>query len=357
MNSRPLRYILHADLDAFYASVEENDHPEIKGKPVVVGGSAEGRGVVASASYEARSFGVRSAMPMRTAMRMCPQAVRMAPRFDRYHQVSEGIMSIFRDLTSLVEPISMDEAYLDISEQIPSVQSVEEVALDLKNRVLQETELVVTIGGGVSKTVAKIASQVAKPDGLLLIKPEEERAFMTSLDVGLLWGVGPKTASILNERGVETIGHLAACDEAWLRQAFGKRGPELIERALGIDNDPVIPNQETKSISAEETLLEDVSSEAFLRKRIEDQVDRVIPRLEEEGVKAKTVFIKLRLSDFTTFTRQTTLPAPTDDSRVVFQVACQLLQKELGQGRRFRLIGVGVSNFQESFQMALLPPA
>ena len=357
MNSSSLRYVLHADLDAFYASVEEKDNPEIKGKPVVVGGSAEGRGVVASASYEARKFGIRSAMPMRTAMRMCPQAVRRSPRFDRYHEMSQEIMNIFRDMTSLVEPISMDEAYLDISEQIPSVDSVGEVARSLKNRVKRETELVVTIGGGVSKTVAKIASQVAKPDGLLLIKPEEERDFLTPLDVDLLWGVGPKTASILKEQGVETIGHLATCDDTWLRESFGKRGPELIERALGIDNEPVTPYHETKSISAEETMTEDVSSEALLRKRIEDQVDRVVPRLQEEGVKAKTVFIKLRLADFTTFTRQTTLPAPTDDSKVVFQVACQLLKRELGPGRRFRLVGVGVSNFQESFQMALLPPA
>ena len=350
------RYILHADLDAFYASVEQRDNPEIKGKPVVVGGPPEARGVVAAASYEARRFGIHSAMPMRTAMKLCGRLVRVSPRFGRYHEVSRQVMGIFLGVTHLVQPLSLDEAYLDISEQV-APEKVGEVAAELKSRVTQETELVVTIGGGTSKTVAKIASQVAKPDGLLLVKGGEQKAFLAPLDVDMLWGVGPKTAEALRKHGISTIGHLAACDEGWLQLNFGKRGPEMSSRAVGADNEQVTPHQDTKSVSAETTMPVDVEKEAILLEQMERLAQGVAMRLRKEGLKGKTVSVKLRLSDFTTFTRQRTLPAPTDQVDSICGAASELLRRELSPGRRFRLIGVGVSNFRDDYQLSLLPLA
>ena len=258
------RYILHADLDAFYASVEQHDNPALRGRPVAVGGPPEARGVVAAASYEARHHGVRSAMPMRTALRLCPELVRVSARFDRYREVSQAVMGIFHDLTPLVEPLSMDEAYLDVSAQVPP-EHLEKTGRDLKARVREVTGLAVTIGGGTSKSVAKIASQQAKPDGLLLVAPGTEEAFLAPLEVSMLWGVGPVTTAMLNRMGIRTIAELAARDQEWLRKALGTRGPELQRRARGQDHDPVVPTRETKSVSAETTLAQDVSDASTLQ--------------------------------------------------------------------------------------------
>ena len=310
------RYILHADLDAFYASVEQRDSPELLGVPVVVGGPPETRGVVAAASYEARRYGIHSAMPMKTAIRLCADLVRVSPHFNRYREVSHQVMEIFRALTTLVEPLSLDEAYLDISEQVP-LDRVNEVARALKTKVGLETALAVTIGGGTSKTVAKIASQVAKPDGLLLVKPGEEMSFLEPLDVGMLWGVGPKTAEMLRKSGVDTVGHLAGCDEAWLRESLGKRGPELRARARGTDSERVTPHRDTRSVSAEVTMPEDMDQETALLELIDGLSHRVATRVRREGLKGKTIWVKLRVSDFTTFTRQSTLPAPTTELDVI----------------------------------------
>ena len=346
------RFILHADLDAFYASVEQQDNPALRGKPVVVGGPPESRGVVAAASYEARQYGIRSAMPMRTALNKCPDLVRVSPRFDRYREVSRQIMEMFRSLTPLVEPLSLDEAYLDISEQFP-VEKVEEVGRGLKATVRQDTGLAITIGGGTSKTVAKIASQVAKPDGLLLVGPGEECSFLAPLDVGILSGVGPKSGAVLSEHGVKTLGDLAACEEAWLRRAFGKRGPELKQRASGTDHHPVTPHREAKSISAEVTMPRDVDDAAVLREQIEELSRHVAVRLEREGLVGRTIFVKLRLADFSTFTRQATLPVPTNEVETVIRVANELLRRELRPGQKFRLIGVGVTGFRGLSQLAM----
>ena len=217
-------YILHADMDAFYASVEQRDNPALRGRPVVVGGAPEQRGVVAAASYEARKYGIHSAMPMGTAMARCADLVRVSPRFPRYHEVSRQFMEIFLSITDLVEPLSLDEAYLDISHAV----------LDMEVKV--ETHLAMTIGGGTSKTVAKIASQVAKPDGLLTINPGDEQDFLGPLDIGLLWGVGPVTVTTLKGYGIRTIGDLGVRDEQWLEGILGKRGAELRSAALGLDD-------------------------------------------------------------------------------------------------------------------------
>lgn len=357
MSERPAyRYILHADLDAFYASVERLDNPELEGKPVAVGGSASGRGVVASASYEAREFGVRSAMPMRTALRLCPSLVQAPPRFDRYHEKSEEVMRIFRNLTPLVEPISMDEAFMDVSQQARP-ETVAQVAEQLKGTVWRETGLTITVGGGVSKVVAKIASQIAKPDGIRLVEPGEEFDFLALLDVEMLWGIGPKSGAVLKEHNISTIGDLTKVDADWLQRIFGKRGPELKERAFGIDNSPVTPDHETKSVSAEGTTVKDIGDESLIREEIRERCSSVARRLQAEELKGKTVFIKLRLADFTTFTRQTTLATPTDDEETIFRTAWELTQRELLPRRKFRLFGVGVANFQTSFQLALVPPA
>ena len=348
------QYILHADLDAFYASVEQLDNPQYRGRPLVVGGPPEQRGVVAAASYEVRKYGVRSAMPMRTAMRLCPELVRVSPRFDRYHEMSRLVMDIFLELTPLVEPLSLDEAYLDISAEVHQ-ERVDRVAKDLKIRVKDKTGLVVSIGGGSSKTVAKVSSQLSKPDGLLLVKPGEEQAFLAPLEVGILSGVGPKTSEVLRGHGITTVGDLSGCNPGWLQQAFGKRGPELKERATGIDHSQVTPYRETKSISSEETMSQDVGEEMELVKRIEQMALGVASRLQRSGLAGKTVTIKLRLADFTTLTRQRTLHTPTSDPYVIAPVACDLLRRELHPERRFRLVGVGVSGFQEPQQLPLFP--
>ena len=347
-------YILHADLDAFFASVEQRDNPDLRGKPVVVGGPTESRGVVAAASYESRRYGIRSAMPMRTAFRLCPDLTRVSARFARYRQVSRQVMDVFRAVTPLVEPLSLDEAYLDISEEA-SPEEVESAAASLKAGVREETGLAITIGGGTSKTVAKIASQLAKPDGLLLVKPGEEREFLAPLDIDMLWGVGPKTAALLRRHGISAIGDLATCANAWLLQNFGKRGPELKDRALGVGNSQVTTHRDTKSVSAETTMSTDEGQEEVLMEHLEDLARRVAQRLQASGLRGKTVGIKLRLADFTTFTRQKTLPTPTDDADVIIHVARELFRREMRPGLKYRLLGVGVANFQTDFQLVLLP--
>ena len=347
------RYILHADLDAFYASVEQRDNPALRGKPVVVGGAPERGGVVAAASYEAREYGIHSAMPMGAAMARCADLVRVSPRFPRYHEVSRQFMEIFRSITHLVESLSLDEAYLDISHTVVDMAEIERTARHLKAMVKVETQLAMTIGGGTSKTVAKIASQVAKPDGLLMVRPGDEQGFLGPLDVGMLWGVGPKTETALKDYGIRTISDLGVRDEQWLAGILGKRGAELRSAALGLDDRQITPHRETKSVSAETTLATDVEDEATLTQELILLARQVAERLNRAKLRGKTVSIKLRLADFTTFTRQTTLQNPVSDEAAIYQAAMSLLSKELLRDRLFRLIGVGVSNFREDSQLPL----
>ena len=245
------RCIIHADLDAFYASVEQMDRPELRGKPVVVGGSPSGRGVVASCSYEAREYGVRSAMPMGRALRLCPQAIRVSPRFDRYGEVSGEVMAVFRSITPVVEPMSMDEAYLDVSNVVGHGIPPAEIARLLKIQVKGKTGLTVSVGCSTSKTVSKIASDLEKPDGLVLVEPGREREFLAPLPVLKLPGIGPSSERRLIEKGIATIGDLAGQTEPWAREVFGKRGPVLLTMARGEDLFPVVTEHSVKSISAE----------------------------------------------------------------------------------------------------------
>jgi len=343
------RYILHADLDAFYASVEQRDNPNLRGKPVVVGGAPESRGVVAAASYEARKFGIYSALPMKTAVRRCSSLIRVPPRFQRYKEISNQIFGLFKELTSLVEPLSLDEAYIDISEK----SDVREVAQTLKNKIKEMTGLAVTIGGGTSKTVSKVASQIGKPDGLLLIKPGYEKEFLSALKVDILTGVGPKTTILLNSYGVNTVGELAFCDLQWLKTNLGVRGPELRNRAMGIDNDPVSPDRETKSVSAEITLPKDVGELADIEGHLKELSEKVSDHLTRSRLKGRTVKLKFRLSDFTTFTRQSTLRLPTNDTNIIYDEVKKLFVREHREGRGCRLFGVGISNFGYNGQLPL----
>ncbi|HJX61383.1 MAG TPA: DNA polymerase IV [Dehalococcoidia bacterium] len=347
------RWIIHADLDAFFASVEQLDNPELRGRPVVVGGPPQSRGVVAAASYEARAFGIRSALPMVTALRLCPEAVRVPPRFERYGEISRLVMDIFRRFTPLVEPISVDEAFLDVTEAVQKghsaeLSSAEAMARAIKEQVRQEVGLTVSVGLASSLSVAKIASDMEKPDGLVLVPPGTEREFLAPLPVRSLWGVGPKTAERLAAESITTIGDLAERTEEWVRGLVGERGVDLIRLARGIDDSSVVVERETKSVSSETTFARDIGDPRALEDSLRDLARETAERLQRHGLKGRTVRVKLRLADFTTFTRQTTLAHPTDAFDTIHREAARLLARELIDGRRFRLLGVGVSSFAAS---------
>jgi len=349
------RHILHADLDAFYAAVEVLDNPALAGKSVMVGGDPENRGVVATASYEARAFGIHSAMPMKTAVRLCPHGIIVHPRFDRYRQMSRAVMDVFHEFTDLVEPLSMDEAYLDITELVDAGRLPLAIALDLKNRVHENTGLTLSVGAGTSRSVAKIASDLHKPDCLIVVAPGEEREFLAPLPVGKLWGIGPKTGQRLRADGIETIGDLAAQSTGWFQRRFGKRALDVRSKALGEDREPVHTERESKSVSAESTFATDLSGEDNLYPHLTRLAGRVAQHLEGKQLKGKTVTVKARLADFTTFTRQTTLPFPTGSDTVILETAWRLFSRELTPDRSFRLLGVGVSGFteEEEYQLPL----
>ena len=339
-----VRHIIHADLDAFYAAVEQLDNPELRGKPVLVGGSPDGRGVVATASYEARKFGVHSAMPMATAVRHCPDGIIVRPRFDRYRELSAQVMGVFRSVTDTIEPQSLDEAYLDITVAADDRSPIA-VAIDIKARVAAETGLTVSVGLATGKCVAKIASDLQKPDGLVVVPDGEEAEFLAPLAVGKLAGIGPKSAARLLADGVHTIGDLAGMPEPWFTRRFGKRGASIRDHARGIDHSPVQTVRETKSVSSETTFPEDIGSAEELRPVIDRLSSSVASALMRKSLTGRTVTVKMRLSDFTTFTRQMTLPASINDDSTIGATAWTLLERELAPERTFRLLGVGVSGF------------
>ena len=343
-----MRHILHADFDAFYASVEQRDDPHLRGKPVVVGGSPDTRGVVASASYEARRYGIRSAMPMRTALQRCPDLIRVRSKFGRYGEVSRQVMEIFRDITQLVEPLSLDEAYLDVTDSVTPERSPVDIASDLKRRVRAELRLTISVGVATSKSVAKIASDMDKPDGLTVVQPGHEREFLAPLEVGKLWGIGPKTVARLADEGVRTIGDLTVRPEDWFKSRFGKNGPGIRRLALGDDDRPVVTHRDTKSVSSENTLAEDTGDPEALNELVNRLSLSVSHDLQRKNLYGKTVKLKLRLSDFTTFTRQKTLPDAVQSSDEIAVAANALLRVELRPDRQFRLVGVGVSGFENS---------
>ena len=342
-----MRHIIHADLDAFYAAVEQLDNPELRGKPVLVGGSPDSRGVVATASYEARKFGVHSAMPMATAVRQCLPGIVVHPRFPRYHEISKIVMDIFHELTALVEPLSMDEAFLDVTSLVEDGHGPLSIALDLKARVKEITGLDISVGVGTTKTVAKIASDLQKPDGLVVVPPGDEADFLAPLDVRKLPGIGPKATERLNRYGIKTIGQLADQPMVWMLRHFGKRAEGIQARTSGRDHDQVHTERETKSVSAENTFADDIREPDRLREELMRLTSGVARRLERKDLRGRTVSVKLRLSDFTTFTRQTTLRSQTRSEKLIGETAWQLLSTEITPGRAFRLLGVGLSSFND----------
>ena len=349
----PVRHIIHADLDAFYAAVEQLDNPELRGKPVLVGGRPENRGVVATASYEARVFGVHSAMPMRSAVRRCPQGIIVPPRFDRYREMSRKVMDVFHRVTPVVEPLSLDEAYLDITEAVEGGKPPLAVALDLKQEVKLTTALTLSVGVASSKSVSKIASEMNKPDGLVVVPLGGEQDFLSPLPVAKLWGIGPKTAERLRQEGVDTIGQLAAQPIEWFTRCFGQRAASVRAKASGQDREPVHTQRETKSVSSENTFASDLTDLEQLFGELARLSGRVARHLEGKGLQGRTITLKARMADFTTFTRQATLASATGSEAVISDTVRQLLTKELAEDRAFRLLGVGVSGFEEVSQQQL----
>jgi DNA polymerase-4 len=353
MRTRPV--IVHLDLDAFFCAVEQLHKPSLRGKPVIVGGTGR-RGVVATASYEARVFGVGSAMPIAQARRLCPNAAYLAPRFAAYRAASELVMGVVRELSPLVEQVSVDEAYLDLTPAHPQldVPGVTELAEGLRSRVRAVTGLTASIGVGTSKLMAKIGSELDKPDGLTVIPPGDEAHTLEPMPVRRLPGVGPATAARLHKRGITTIGHLARAPLADVVDVLGQaHGGALHQYAQGIDHRAVVPERDAKSVSAEETFPTDLTGQRELVAHLRRLVDRVVTRLAAEGTSGRTITLKLRRYDFSTITRSITLDQPTDAASKITSAATQLLAA-IDTSDGVRLLGVGVSGLTEYSQQDLL---
>ena len=344
-----MRAILHVDLDAFFVAVEQARDPSLRGRPVIVGGDPDGRGVVATASYEARRYGVHSAMPLATAKRLCPQAIFLRGDFRRYEEASRAFHALLGRYTPLLEPAGLDEAYLDLTGCAPVAGAPLDAAREIRARVRDELFLTASAGLATSKTVAKIASDAAKPDGLLEVPPGQESAFLAPLPVRRLPGAGPKVEATLAGIGVRTLGRLASLPETRLRGLFGRHGPSLAERARGIDPSPVVPLAgPPKSVSREGTFAADVSDTAALRAVLRGYCESVGAELRRLGRRARSLTLKLRFGDFTTITRSLTLEQPAQADDVLYRAAQALLVAALArEGRAVRLIGFGVSNLVE----------
>jgi DNA polymerase-4 len=337
------RTIIHVDLDAFFCSVEELLDPSLKGTAFAVGGAADERGVISTASYAARKFGVHSALPTARAMRLCPGLKLLPGRHKVYRDYSRRVMAFFDAETPLVEQISIDEAFLDFTgDQRPGG----EIAAMLKARILDEVGLSTSFGVATNKLMAKIATNVGKPNGLIVVPPGQEAAFLAPLPLAMLWGVGPKTQARLAELGLRTIGDLAGWPAPDLEQRFGAWGADLARHARGLDDRPVETEREAKSISKEITFARDVSDRPALRRHLMEMCDQVAGALRRQGLVARTVKLKLRWPPFETITRQTTLPQPTDQEAEIFSAAFALFEAAWGRGRPVRLIGVGVAGLQ-----------
>ena len=340
------RKIIHIDMDAFYASVEQRDDPDLRGKPVAVGGTRE-RGVVAAASYEARKYGVRSAMASAVARRQCPDLIFVRPRFDVYREVSRQIQSIFADYTDLVEPLSLDEAYLDVTENHQGIATATDVARAIRARIREETGLTASAGVSYNKFIAKLASDHHKPDGLCVVRPEQGLAFIARLPVGRFHGIGPVTAKRMEKLGIHSGADLRRCSREFLAQQFGKSGDYFYLAARAIDHRPVRPDRVRKSIGSENTFFQDLFGHDDLAAALADSADTVARHAERTGKSGRTVSIKLRYADFRTLTRARTLPAPISDATRITEVALALLAPlepvELG----VRLLGVTLSSLGE----------
>ena len=341
--------ILHCDMDAFYASVEERDRPELVGHPVIVGGSPEKRGVVSAANYVARRYGVHSAMPSVTAHRLCPHGIYLPPRIDYYAEVSRQIRDIFERFTPLVEPLSLDEAFLDVTGSQHLFGSVTDIGKKIKRAVREETHLIVSVGVAPNKFLAKIASDLKKPDGFVVVEPDQVQDFLDPLPVERLWGVGKQGSRVFQRLGIRTVAQLRQWPMEALKSRFGSQGEHLWQLAHGIDDRRVVPEREAKSISHETTFEQDIQDMEVLRAWLVDLTEQVGWRLRRHGLRGRTVHLKVRFADFSTITRSQTLPEPTDITHELWQAADEMLRHRLPAGHlSVRLLGMGVGNLDES---------
>ena len=338
------RAIIHVDMDAFYTSVETLDNPSLSGLPLAVGGRAEDRGVIAAASYEARKYGAHSAMSTATALRLCPRLVLLPPRFERYHELSDKVFTILQGYTPLVEPLSIDEAFLDVTGCERLHGPAEEIGRTIKARIREETALTASVGVAPNKFLAKLASDLGKPDGFMVISAEEAPQRLAGLPVSRLWGVGPATTKALSNLGVAKVKDLLAVSEKVLERRLGKYAGTLLELARGIDERPVEPYLDPKSIGAETTFASDISDQEELQLQLDRLVERVARELRQAGFQAKTVHLKARFPDFTTVTKAHTLPAATNQTGEIRLTVRELFAQRLDRGGRpLRLIGVSLS--------------
>jgi len=348
------RTVLHVDMDAFYASVEQHDDPSLAGKPLIVGWEGA-RGVVAAASYEVRRYGVHSAMPMRTALRLCPQAICLRPRMSRYQEVSRLLFGVFREVTPLVEGLSLDEAFLDVTASAHLPGGAVEIARAIKARIAALTGLTASVGVGPNKLVAKIASDLMKPDGLTIVDVARVHAVLDPLPVRRLPGLGRKTGAKVEAAGIHTLGELRSAPDAVLWPLFGRYTALTRERASGIDERPVLPEVEEKSLSAEDTFERDIGTASILQRQLARLADLAASRLRARGLQTSCIGVKIRRGDFATFTRQRAVAPPTCEARAVCGVAAELLARWLAanRGAKLRLLGVVLTELTPASQLGL----
>jgi len=349
-----LRAILHVDMDAFYASVEQRDRPELRGQPLIVGGTSN-RGVVAAASYEVRKFGVHSAMPIREALRRCPHAICVKPRMSVYREVSHQVFAVFHEYTPIVEGLSLDEAFLDVTASLALKGSAVTIARGIKDRIRATTQLAASVGVAPNKLVAKIASDLEKPDGLTVITHDNLHARLDPLSVRRLPGLGRKLGERVEAAGLTTLGQLRVAPDAVLWPIFGRDSQRMRERASGVDERPVMSEWDEKSISAEETFFSDLADHARMRSEVMRLADRAGARMRAQNLASGCVAVKIRRADFTTFTRQKRFEPSTTDSRTIAKIAAELLDAWLAEqpGAKVRLLGVGVNHLHAADQMDL----
>jgi DNA polymerase-4 len=343
------RKIIHIDMDAFYASVEQRDNPDLHGKAIAVGGSPEGRGgVVATASYEARQFGVRSAMPSKRALQLCPHIIFIKPRFDVYKEVSNQVREIFRRYTDIIEPLSLDEAYLDVTEDKQQIGSAITIAENIRDNIKNELRLTASAGISINKFVAKIASGMKKPDGLTFIGPSKVEEFMDKLEIEKFYGVGKVTAEKMKALGIFNGADMKKLTEQQLMNHFGKVGKFFYQIARGIDDRPVEPFRETQSVGAEDTFAEDLFDEEELHKELERIAGVVAQRLDKHQLKGRTVTLKIKYSNFKIITRSKSFAEPVSDSLLIAKTVKELLEGTMPPPRGIRLLGISVSRFNDS---------
>jgi len=352
------RTVLHVDMDAFYASVEQHDDPSLAGKPLIVGWDG-GRGVVAAASYEVRRYGVHSAMPMRTALKLCPQAICVRPRMHRYQEVSARVFGVFREVTPLVQGLSLDEAFLDVTASRALLGGAVDIARSIKQRIRTLTGLTASVGVAPNKLVAKIASDLMKPDGLTVVAADRVREVLDPLSVRRLPGLGRKTGAKVEAAGIRTLGELRSAPDALLWPLFGRYIPWIRERASGIDERPVLPEVAEKSLSAEDTFEHDIADARTLQRQLARLADLAASRLRARELMTGCIGVKIRREDFTTFTRQRAVSPPTCEARAVAGVAAGLLARWLAgnPGAKLRLLGVVLTELMPAAQLGLFEDA